>query len=601
MRVQGKWGIVKFSRVFGLVTAASLLMTPLVVSGSAQAYTGTPPWVATDGAKGGVQIWDALGNQIYSGSDIHNFAAYVSTSATAGSGASKAQAAAAVPNHTAAAPYVFDKNNLPNNLYSFTTATGIPTAVSANGKAFVKLNASGADPVGQVGTINPDLTTGYVNTLEIRVADNATGNGVSNLGGYYRTVIEYNDTASPVTSGSITLQPGAWTVVYPAAPVIQVATSLADLTPSPASGATAPVSLSLSTTVSATDSSHPAGSVHFFDGVNDLGAASSWDAATGAVTITGLTPSVGSHSYTAVFTPTDSATYAPSTSNALTYSVVAGSSTIATAVSAITPSTPTNSNAPVVLSLSATVTATDSSHPAGSVNFFDGSTDLGTAVFTQATGAATISGLSPAVGSHSYTAVFTPSDLVTYVGSTSPALSYTVKPAAPTNSGKPGISGSAKVGGTLTCSNGTWTGSPSLTKVWLDNGVQFATGPSSGIISASRLNHNISCRVTATNAGGSLPADSSAAHILKGDFVYTTKPSITGSFKVKKTLTAQPGRWNPSVTPTYQWKRGSVVISRAKTYKLVAKDKGKVITLVVTVKRTGYNDKSVSVYTKKIG
>ena len=66
-------------------------------------------------------------------------------------------------------------------------------------------------------------------------------------------------------------------------------------------------------------------------------------------------------------------------------------------------------------------------------------------------------------------------------------------------------------------------------------------------------------------------------------------------------LTAQPGRWNPSVTPTYVWKRGAVVVGRAKTYKLTAKDKGKILTLVVTVKRTGYNDKTVSVNTKKIG
>jgi hypothetical protein len=323
-----------------------------------------------------------------------------------------------------------------------------------------------------------------------------------------------------------------------------------------------------------------------------------------------LTPSVGSHSYTAAFTPTDSTTYASSTSNALTYSVVAGSSTISTAVSAITPSTPSNSNAPVALSLTASVTATDSSHPAGSVHFYDGSTDLGAATFTPATGVATSSTLTPAVGSHSYTAVFNPADGATYTGNTSAALSYVVKPAVPVTQA-PGTTttGSHYVGGRLNCVKGPWSRVDSNTSyvfTWWANGAKFLTGPTSVVLAAGQVGRSVICRVTATN-GTQVTGiatnydDSPAVTVLPGNFTYTTKPSISGVFKVNRTLTAQPGKWNPNVSPTYVWKRGSVVIGHARTYKLTAKDKGKILTLVVTVKLSGYNSKSVSVNTKKIG
>jgi hypothetical protein len=66
--------------------------------------------------------------------------------------------------------------------------------------------------------------------------------------------------------------------------------------------------------------------------------------------------------------------------------------------------------------------------PAGTVEFMDGSTDLTSGTVSSsgvATGTATL-----AAGSHSLTAVFTPTDSTAFSASTSSAVSYTVSPAS---------------------------------------------------------------------------------------------------------------------------------------------------------------------------
>jgi hypothetical protein len=98
---------------------------------------------------------------------------------------------------------------------------------------------------------------------------------------------------------------------------------------------------------------------------------------------------------------------------------------IATTISAIT-ATPA-SPAPVgttSVSLSATLSAADSSHPGGNVELFNGTTDVGPATLNAATGAITATATVANSGSYSYTFVYTPA--AGYSGSTSPALAYSV-------------------------------------------------------------------------------------------------------------------------------------------------------------------------------
>ncbi|RWR32531.1 hypothetical protein D2T31_00670 [Sinirhodobacter populi] len=85
------------------------------------------------------------------------------------------------------------------------------------------------------------------------------------------------------------------------------------------------------------------------------------------------------------------------------------------------------------------------------------------------------------------------------------------EPDAPTNLTAPSISGTPTVGQALTATEGTWTGGPIVTLQWLRNGaaISGATGLTYLLIAAD-AGANISVRATATNAGGSVSATSTA-------------------------------------------------------------------------------------------
>jgi hypothetical protein len=80
---------------------------------------------------------------------------------------------------------------------------------------------------------------------------------------------------------------------------------------------------------------------------------------------------------------------------------------------------------------------------------------------------------------------------------------------APTNTVAPAITGTAQEGQTLTCSTGTWTGSPTYTYQWKRNGnnITSATNSTYTLVTAD-VSQSIKCTVTATNILGSANADS---------------------------------------------------------------------------------------------
>lgn len=142
-----------------------------------------------------------------------------------------------------------------------------------------------------------------------------------------------------------------------------------------------------------------------------------------ATTITGL--ALGTHSLTAVFTPTDSAAFSPSTSPAVTYVISPVPGSVATTtVLTVTPV------APAVEGTLQTLTATVSPSAAtGSVQFNDGTNNIGSPVPVSNGTATTMATL--AVGTHSLTAMFTPTPPTSmFASSTSAAVSYAVN--APT-------------------------------------------------------------------------------------------------------------------------------------------------------------------------
>lgn len=79
----------------------------------------------------------------------------------------------------------------------------------------------------------------------------------------------------------------------------------------------------------------------------------------------------------------------------------------------------------------------------------------------------------------------------------------------PVNSVAPALSGTAQEGQTLTCSTGTWSGSPTYTYQWKRDGnnITSATSSTYTLVTAD-VGTSIKCTVTATNFAGSGTADS---------------------------------------------------------------------------------------------
>ncbi len=77
---------------------------------------------------------------------------------------------------------------------------------------------------------------------------------------------------------------------------------------------------------------------------------------------------------------------------------------------------------------------------------------------------------------------------------------------APPEMSAPGqVFGSAEVGSESFCASGTWTGEPTFAYQWLRNGVDIPTATSSSYtLTTADRDNVVECRVTATNAGGSV-------------------------------------------------------------------------------------------------
>lgn len=180
----------------------------------------------------------------------------------------------------------------------------------------------------------------------------------------------------------------------------------------------------------------------------------------------------------------------------------------------------------------------------------------------------------------------------TAVSKTSAAV--TVKAALQTLMPTPTITGTTKVGSTLTANAGTWDSGTTLTYQWKKNNGVYISGATSKtyVLKASDAGAALTVSVTSTKPGYSPATKTSATTaVVTGGVLTGATPTITGTAKVGQTLTAKPGTWTPSpVTLSYQWKRGGTAISgaTAATYKTVSADAGKAITVTVTGTKSGY-------------
>ncbi|BDV29860.1 hypothetical protein Microterr_05200 [Microbacterium terricola] len=177
-----------------------------------------------------------------------------------------------------------------------------------------------------------------------------------------------------------------------------------------------------------------------------------------------------------------------------------------------------------------------------------------------------------------------------------------VAPPPALTSKTPTISGTPVVGATLTAKPGAWTPGTAFTYQWYANGTAITAAKASTLkLAAAQKGKQITVKVTGKKSGFTSVAKTSAK-TLKVAVVAT--PTISGTAKVGKTLTAKPGTWTAKTTFTYQWYASGKAISKAtkSTFKLTSAQKGKTITVKVTGKLSGYPTVSkTSKATAKVG
>ncbi|HEX5984708.1 MAG TPA: hypothetical protein VFY69_10920 [Solirubrobacterales bacterium] len=165
------------------------------------------------------------------------------------------------------------------------------------------------------------------------------------------------------------------------------------------------------------------------------------------------------------------------------------------------------------------------------------------------------------------------------------------------NSTDPGVA--PELGDELSCSPGTWSGSPTFAYEWLRNGIAIG-GANSGTytVDAADEGKTLQCLVTAQAADGDVRATSNRLVVDPQPGVAPPLPTgtanhgqITGPSisEVESNLTCTRGNWSGSPTYTYQWFRDGAEIpgATATSYKLAAADVGSVIQCRVTATNAG--------------
>jgi hypothetical protein len=140
---------------------------------------------------------------------------------------------------------------------------------------------------------------------------------------------------------------------------------------------------------------------------------------------------------------------------------------------------------------------------------------------------------------------------------------------APVNIEPPTITGTPRVGETLTARNGTWENSPTDFRYrWLrcnpggNNCALLAADGSTYRVGQDDVGSTMRVRVTAVNADGATNARSEQTDVVGSNAAplgNTARPTISGEARVGQELTASEGTWTGSPTSfAFQWQRCNI-------------------------------------------
>jgi hypothetical protein len=161
----------------------------------------------------------------------------------------------------------------------------------------------------------------------------------------------------------------------------------------------------------------------------------------------------------------------------------------------------------------------------------------------------------------------------------------------------PTISGTPRVGSTLTAAPGTWTPGTSLAYAWAANGVPVAGATTSSLaLTPSLAGRSLTVTVTGTKPGYRTATRTSATVRVAKGILSSSKPRITGSAKVGRRLTVKVGSWSPKPSFRFTWYAGNRVVktTTSPSLKVSKKWAGKKLNVKVTGTRAGYVTKSVT-------
>jgi hypothetical protein len=236
-------------------------------------------------------------------------------------------------------------------------------------------------------------------------------------------------------------------------------------------------------------------------------------------------------------------------------------------------------------------------------------------------------------GATSFNYTLTPSDVNSTIrvvvtatnagGSASATSSQTavVAPAGPVNTSPPTISGTPQEGRTLSSTTGTWTGTPTISYARQWRRCDSAGNNCAAISGATGVNYTLTpadigstirVAVTATNAGGSSTAVSSQTAVVTASPPQNTSPpSVSGTARQGRTLTANEGSWTgtPPLSFSYQWRRcnssggscANIAGATGKNYVVSGADVGWTLRVDVTARNDAGTSTATSGQTSVVG
>ncbi|NYJ02925.1 hypothetical protein HNR19_003623 [Nocardioides thalensis] len=155
---------------------------------------------------------------------------------------------------------------------------------------------------------------------------------------------------------------------------------------------------------------------------------------------------------------------------------------------------------------------------------------------------------------------------------------------------RPSISGTPKVGQTLTVVPGTWTQVPSaVTYAWTVDGDNVGSGTTLVVPSSAALK-TVRLTATASRPGyADATATATAGPVALGTFTNTRLPVIQGSLRVGQALTVAEGAWTPDPSVLgYEWYVGNTLVHTGLSYTPTNAQVGSTITAVEIARRPGY-------------